>query len=101
MCTDECGALGVGLGGGDTSDEFVPRQTLEGTTWAASTPGGLVSDRAPPHCPPQISEDRRQQRQIVALLVETDSPTAIDKRINLIDGAHVLIHSAEHALQVA
>jgi hypothetical protein len=25
MCTDDCGALGIGLGGGDTSDEFVPR----------------------------------------------------------------------------
>jgi len=25
MCTADCGALGVGLGGGDASDEFVPR----------------------------------------------------------------------------
>jgi len=25
MRTDDCGALGVGLGGGDASDEFVPR----------------------------------------------------------------------------
>jgi len=25
MCMDDCGALGVGLGGGDASDEFMPR----------------------------------------------------------------------------
>jgi hypothetical protein len=25
MCMDDCRALGLGLGGGDASDEFVPR----------------------------------------------------------------------------